>query len=154
MAYPREMAAITPRACSVARTLELVGEKWSLLAVRELMLGNHRFDRIVASTGAPRDVLTTRLRGLEERGLVERVLYQEKPIRHEYRLTPLGKSLFPVITALRAWGDTHLAGPEGPPLRLRHSCGEELDPVVTCAHCREPIRGRDVSIIEDDARTV
>ncbi len=113
MAYPREMAAITPRACSVARTLELVGEKWSLLAVRELMLGNHRFDRIVASTGAPRDVLTTRLRGLEERGLVERVLYQEKPIRHEYRLTPLGKSLFPVITALRAWGDTHLAGPEG-----------------------------------------
>ena len=101
------------RECSVARTLEVVGEKWTLLALRELMLGVHRFDEIAGYTGAPRDILTTRLRKLEANGLIERQLYQERPARYEYHLTALGRSLVPVVTMLREWGDRHLAGADG-----------------------------------------
>ncbi len=134
------------RECSVARTLDLVGEKWSILAIRELMLGNHRFDEMVRRTGAPRDMLTTRLRKLEEVGLIERRLYQEGPPRYEYHLTELGKSLSPVMNVLRDWGDTHLAGPEGPPIRFRHTCGEVFHPQVVCAACGGPMtRPRELS---------
>jgi DNA-binding HxlR family transcriptional regulator len=130
------------RICSIARALDVVGDKWSLLAVRELMLGNLRFAEIVRRTGAPRDVLTARLRKLEERGLVERVRYQERPPRSEYHLTELGWSLQPVITTLRDWGDAHLSGPEGAPVVFEHSCGEVFRPVVVCEHCGEaPARG-------------
>lgn len=127
------------RVCSVARTLEVVGDKWTLLAIRELMLGNKRFDAIAAKTGAPRDILTARLRKLEERGLVERVPYQERPPRSEYHLTELGWSLHPVITTLRDWGDQHLAGKEGPPAVFVHACGETLEPTLVCAHCGEVV---------------
>ncbi|WP_130451539.1 winged helix-turn-helix transcriptional regulator [Zhihengliuella halotolerans] len=132
------------RQCSVARTLDVVGEKWSLLAVREMMLGTHRFAEMVKHTGAPRDILTTRLRTLEEKGLVERRQYSSRPERFEYHLTELGKSLGPVITVLRQWGDDHLAGPTGPPLTFTHSCGEELDADVVCAHCGKPAIGSTV----------
>lgn len=140
-------SGVDVRECSIARTLDVVGERWSLLAVRELMLGSHRFEQIVRHTGAPRDILTARLRKLEEHGLVERVLYHERPARYEYRLTPLGTSLQPVITALRAWGDEHLAGPDGPPVVFRHSCGEVLRPTVVCAACGEEVRGRDLTLV-------
>src|SRR4051794_26793649 len=103
------MTATDVRTCSIARTLEVVGEKWSLLAVRELMLGNHRFEGIVSRTGAPRDILTTRLRTLEEHGLVERRQYSERPPRYEYHLTDVGKSLLEIVVMLREWGDEHLA---------------------------------------------
>ena len=141
------MSSTDVRPCSIARTLEVVGEKWSLLAVRELMLGNHRFDQIASRTGAPRDILTTRLRKLEQAGLVERVAYQDRPVRHEYRLTPAGRSLHAIVTMLRDWGDTHLAGPEGPPMTFAHSCGDVLHPVVTCTSCGEPVRARDLSVV-------
>lgn len=123
------------RECSIARTLEVIGDKWSLLAVRELMLGNRRFDEIARKTGAPRDILTARLRKLEDHGLVERVQYQDRPPRREYHLTRLGWSLQPIITMLRDWGDSQLAGAEGPPAVFLHSCGHPLDPTVTCRHC-------------------
>lgn len=132
------------RQCSIARTLEVVGEKWSLLAVRELMLGNHRFDEIVRYTGAPRDILTARLRKLEEHGLVERRQYQDRPVRFEYHLTPTGRSLQSVVTMLRQWGDEHLAGADGPPVVFEHSCGSVLRPQVVCAACEEPLRIEDV----------
>lgn len=144
------MAAQTDvRTCSISRTLELVGEKWSLLAIRELMLGNHRFEQIARYTGAPRDILTNRLRKLEEHGLIRRELYQERPARHEYRLTRLGASLQPVITALRAWGDEHLADADGPPVLFRHSCGEILRPAVVCEHCGGEVRGGDLTLVVD-----
>lgn len=136
------------RDCSITRTLEIVGEKWTLLAVRELMLGSHRFEEIARYTGAPRDILTTRLRKLEEYGLVERRPYQERPLRHEYHLTPLGRTLAPVITMLRDWGDEHLAGEAGPPLVLRHSCGETLHPVVCCRACGREVHRRDLTVVE------
>lgn len=126
------------RACSVANTLELVGEKWTLLAVREMLLGNHRFDEFVRFTGAPRDILTTRLRKLEEAGLVHRVRYQERPPRFEYHLTEAGKSLHPIITTLRDWGDDHLVvDPAGPPLAFEHACGEVFHAVLACEACGE-----------------
>lgn len=132
------------RPCSVARTLDVVGEKWSLLAVREMMLGTHRFGEIVKHTGAPRDILTTRLRKLEDKGLVERRLYSSKPARFEYHLTELGQTLSPVITVLRQWGDEHLVGPDGRPMTFTHACGVELDAELVCVHCGKPVAGSSV----------
>ncbi|KAA1424230.1 winged helix-turn-helix transcriptional regulator [Nocardioides antri] len=137
--------AAEPRECSIARTLELVGERWTLLVIRELMVGSRRFEEIARYTGAPRDVLTARLRKLEADGLVERRPYQQRPPRLDYHLTPLGWSLLPVITVLREWGDDHLAGADGPPLVLRHTCGATLRAVVCCSACGEEVRARDLA---------
>src|SRR5438045_3551392 len=90
----------SPRQCSIASALDVIGEKWSLLVVRELFLGVRRFNDIWTNTGAPRDVLTARLRRLEELGVVERRSYSEHPPRFEYRLTDAGKDLRPVVMAL------------------------------------------------------
>ena len=106
------MAAPTePRVCSIARTLEVVGEKWALLAVREVFLGNRRFDEMVRRTGAPRDTLTARLRTLVDSGVLQRRQYSDHPPRFEYHLTAAGRDLYPVILTLLRWGDEHLAGP-------------------------------------------
>src|SRR3954471_23522395 len=105
MAAPAE-----PRDCSIARTLEVVGEKWALLALREVFLGNRRFDEMVRRTGAPRDTLTARLKTLTGAGILERRPYSEHPARFEYHLTPAGRDLYPVIATLMAWGDKYLAG--------------------------------------------
>src|SRR6516162_8712676 len=115
-----------PRVCSVARTLEIVGEKWALLAVREVFLGNRRFDEMVRRIGAPRDTLVSRLRALTGAGILERRQYSEHPARFEYFLTDAGRDLYPVILTLMRWGDTYLAGADGPPLVLKHDCGHEL----------------------------
>lgn len=132
------------RACSVARTLDLVGAKWTLLAVREILLGNHRFDDIVRFTGAPRDILTTRLRTLETEGLVARVQYQERPPRFEYHLTELGLSLGPIVATMREFGDRHLSGESGPPMEFRHNCGAEFHAVVACGSCGQIVRPGEV----------
>jgi DNA-binding HxlR family transcriptional regulator len=129
-----------PRTCSVARTLEIVGEKWALLAIREVFLGNRRFDEMVRRTGAPRDTMAARLRTLVEAGIMERSQYSEHPARYEYRLTQAGLELNPVILMLMRWGDRHLAGEAGPPLILEHSCGHRLVPQVTCEACGQPVR--------------
>lgn len=135
------------RECSVARTLELVGAKWTLLAVRELLLGSHRFDEIVRYTGAPRDILTARLRRLEAEGLVARVQYEDRPPRFEYHLTDLGRSLIPIIATLREFGDRNLTGVDGPPLHLEHSCGAEYHPVLACRACGEVVRRDEVTVV-------
>jgi DNA-binding HxlR family transcriptional regulator len=136
------MAAVVtqPRACSVARTLEIVGEKWALLAVREVFLGNRRFDAMVRRTGAPRDTLAARLRTLVSAGILERLQYSEHPARFEYRLTLAGRDLYPVIVTLMHWGDRHLAGADGPPLVLEHQCGHRLETRLVCEACGEPVR--------------
>lgn len=132
-----------PRVCSIARTLEIVGEKWALLAVREVFLGNRRFDEIVRMTGAPRDTLAARLRTLVGAGILERRQYSDHPARFEYHLTEAGRDLYPVIQTLMRWGDRHLAGPDGPPLVLEHNCGERLVPQLVCQACGEPLHARD-----------
>lgn len=129
---------VEPRACNIARTLDLVGERWTLLAMREVTLGVTRFDAIVRNTGAPRNILATRLAKLVEAGVLERRRYCERPPRDEYLPTEAGAALQPVLLTLMAWGDRHL--PEGGPLPtvFRHACGELLTPEVTCTCCGEP----------------
>ena len=128
----------TPRRCSIAGALDVVGEKWSLLVVRELFLGVRRFSDIAANTGAPRDILTARLRRLEELGVITRRVYSERPPRHEYVLTEAGKDLRPVIWALKHWGDTYITGEQLPP-SLVHTCGAVFEPRMACAACGEVI---------------
>jgi DNA-binding HxlR family transcriptional regulator len=123
----------------VARTLEIVGEKWALLAVREVFLGNRRFDEMVRRIGAPRDTLAARLRSLVGAGILERRQYSEHPARYEYRLTQAGRELYPVILTLMRWGDEHLAGHDGPPMVFEHACGHRLAAKVVCEACGEPV---------------
>lgn len=126
----------------MAAGLQLIGDRWALLVVRELLLGNHRFDEFARNTGAPRDRLTARLRDLEAYGVVERRRYHERPARYEYHLTEAGRDLGPVIEALRAWGDRWVV--DQPPMVFHHSCGHELTTAVTCVHCGEPLRAQDM----------
>ena len=148
-------AANEPRACSVARTLDVVGEKWALLAVREVFLGDRRFDEMVRRTGAARDTLAARLRTLTGSGILERRQYSEHPARFEYHLTAAGRDLYPVIVTLMRWGDTYLAGDDGPPLVLEHACGHALAAQVVCGMCGEPVRARDTRpVMARDTRPV
>jgi len=132
-----------PRPCSIARTLDIVGEKWALLAVREVFLGNRRFDEMVRRTGAPRDTLAARLRTLTGAGILERRRYCEHPARFEYYLTDAGRDLYPVIVTLMHWGDRYLADDDGPPMILEHRCGHRLEAQVVCQACGEPLHARD-----------
>jgi DNA-binding HxlR family transcriptional regulator len=143
--YTEGMTAVSsqPRACSIARTLDIVGEKWALLAVREVFLGNRRFDEMIRRTGAPRDTLAARLRTLVASGILERRQYSEHPARYEYRLTEAGRDLYPVIVTLMRWGDKHLAGEDGPPLLLEHHCGHRLETHLVCEACGEAVDPRD-----------
>ena len=132
------------RPCSVAAALNLVGEKWALLAVREIAFGNKRFDAIARNTGAPRDRLAARLRALEAGGVVARRLYSEHPPRYEYELTEAGRELRAVLTALRAWGDKWAV--DSPPSVFDHVCGHELDPAITCRHCGAEVDPSDLRV--------
>lgn len=134
-----------PRRCSIAGALDVVGEKWSLLVVRELFLGVRRFSEIAASTGAPRDILTTRLRRLEDVGVLERSAYSSRPPRYEYRLTRAGRELLPVIMALKQWGDRHVSGEVLPPIYM-HNCGAIFEPRMDCAVCGERADGRSLTL--------
>jgi DNA-binding HxlR family transcriptional regulator len=130
------------RPCSVAATLSLVGEKWALLAIREITFGNRRFDQIARNTGAPRDRLAARLRALEATGVVTRHRYSDHPPRYEYQLTPSGEDLWSVLTALRAWGDKWAM--DEPPVVFIHNQDHDLDPMWACRHCGAEIRSRDL----------
>ncbi|MGW0517280.1 winged helix-turn-helix transcriptional regulator [Crossiella sp. NPDC003009] len=118
-------------------SLEVLGERWSLLVLREVFLGNRRFETIRQHTGAPRAILTARLNTLVDNGILSRHEYRDPGARarHEYRLTSAGRELQPVLTALMQWGDKHLVAPASPPLRIRHrDCGGTVRAVLTCEH--------------------
>ncbi|MDN3352124.1 helix-turn-helix domain-containing protein [Actinomadura sp. DC4] len=122
--------------CSIARTLDVVGEWWTLLIVRDAFRGTRRFDDFQSSLGLARSVLTARLRRLTENGILERRAYQERPVRYEYHLTEKGRALLPVIAAMLKWGDDWVPDQNGPPTVLVHeTCGETMHPVLTCPHC-------------------
>jgi DNA-binding HxlR family transcriptional regulator len=130
--------------CSIARTLELVGERWTLLVLREAFLGVRRFDAMQAKLGVARNVLSARLERLVGEEILEKVPYSERPLRHEYRLTDKGLDLWPVIVELLRWGDRY-AAPNGPPIVIRHKeCGGELGDRRTCARCGTQLTARDV----------
>ncbi len=131
------------RPCSVAAALNLIGEKWSLLAVREIVFGNKRVEAIARNTGAPRDRLAARLRALEAGGVIVRRQYSEHPPRYEYELTEAGQELRTVLTALRSWGDKW-AIDAPPPSVFEHTCGHDLDPAMICRHCGEGVHPDDL----------
>lgn len=129
--------------CSVARTLEVVGEWWSLLVLRDAFKGVRRFDDFQRSLGIARNILADRLLTLVEQGVLERRLYQERPDRYEYRLTEKGRDLYPVIVSLMRWGDQWAADEIGPPIVLTHKdCGHDVLPEMTCPECHEPVHAR------------
>jgi DNA-binding HxlR family transcriptional regulator len=131
--------------CSIARSVDLLGDWWTPLVLREAFLGLRRFDDIQASLGIGRNVLTQRLKRLVEEGMLDRVRYQEKPDRYEYVLTEKGRDFYPVLAAMMAWGDRWLSGEDGPPIVLRHtSCGHDSTAKVVCSECGEPIEARNV----------
>ncbi|MEU5692139.1 helix-turn-helix domain-containing protein [Actinosynnema sp. NPDC020468] len=125
--------------CSVARTLEVVGERWTLLIVRDALLGETRFDGFLGRLPIARNVLSDRLSGLVEHGVLRREQYQARPPRHEYVLTEKGRELTPVVLALMQWGDRHLA-PDGPPRTALHEgCGGRVRVGVSCPDCALPV---------------
>jgi DNA-binding HxlR family transcriptional regulator len=134
----------TGQVCSIARSLELIGERWTILIVRDAFLGVRRFDDFQRSLGIARNVLQGRLERLVANGILERVRYQERPERFEYRLTKKGVDLWPVVVALLSWGDRHMA-PEGPPVRLEHrDCGGTVNDRRICERCGALLEAADV----------
>src|ERR1700733_10130541 len=124
--------------CSVARTVALLGDRWTLLILRDCFLRVRRFDDFASRLGITRPILAHRLRKLVAAGVLTKVPYQDRPERYEYRLTPKGLDLYPVLLSLVHWGDTHTAGKAGRPLLHQHTaCGQMFDPVTTCSECGE-----------------
>jgi|SRR5271154_733863 len=131
--------------CSIAGALEVVGERWSLLIIRNVFLGLRRFDEMQEQLGIARNVLQTRLTRLVEQGVLEKRLYRERPPRYEYRLTEKGLDLWPAMVALMRWGDAHAAPEAGPPIVLEHrGCGGSVDDHRVCESCGTPLNVRDV----------
>jgi DNA-binding HxlR family transcriptional regulator len=131
--------------CSVARALSVVGDRWTLLVLREAFLRTRRFDDFQARVGASRALLADRLEKLVEHGILERHPYQERPMRHEYRLTEKGLGLYPVIASLAAWGDRWMDEGAGRPVELVHrDCGAVTTAALHCSECGEPLDPRHV----------
>jgi DNA-binding HxlR family transcriptional regulator len=131
--------------CSIARSVDLLGDWWTPLVLREVFLGVRRFDDMQRSLGIGRNVLTQRLKRLVDEAMLDRVRYQEKPDRFDYVLTEKGRDFYPVLAAMITWGDRWLAGAEGPPIVLRHTaCGHDMTARVVCSECGEPIRAKEV----------
>lgn len=131
--------------CSIARALEVIGQRWSVLIVRDVFLGRHRFDELCASTGITRSMLTARLGHLVEQGVLQRQRYQSRPERFEYHLTEKGRALLPVLAHLMLWGDRYYGEPDGPPLLLEHrDCGGHPQDRLRCDRCDAELAGNDM----------
>jgi DNA-binding HxlR family transcriptional regulator len=130
--------------CSIARSLEVVGERWSLLIVRDVMNGRRRFDALQRGLGVARNVLSARLQRLIEEEILERRAYQENPPRHEYFLTEKGLDLWPALIALLHWGDRYSPSPDGPPMLIVHKeCGGAVSDRGVCEECGQVLHARD-----------
>jgi DNA-binding HxlR family transcriptional regulator len=130
--------------CSVARTVEVVGERWTMLILREAFLGVKRFDHIQRDLGIARNILSDRLGKLVDQGILEKRPYSERPPRFEYRLTAKGRDLYPIVVTLMQWGDTYTA-PNGAPVVLVHQdCGQVTSPRLTCDCCGGPVHALNV----------
>ncbi len=133
--------------CSVAQCLEVVGEWWSMLIMRDAFLGVTRFDDFQQRLGIARNILNQRLTRLVEEGVLDKVAYSDHPPRYDYRLTAKGRDLWPVLTAMRQWGDKY-AAPDGPPLKVVHKkCGKVAQAIMTCSACGEPLTSGDIQAV-------
>lgn len=138
--------------CSLARTLSVVGDRWTLLVLRESFLGIRRFDEFEKRLGITRHVLADRLKKLVEGGVLDKMAYQQRPLREEYCLSAKGRDLYPAVLALVNWGDRHMSGAEGAPIRHIHRrCGQPMHGVLVCSECGEPLEARDVTLEEAPA---
>lgn len=131
-------------ACSIASTLQVIGDRWTLLVLRDAFRGVRRFDDFVADLGIARNLLADRLAKLVEHGILAKVPYQQRPVRHEYRLTEKGRDLSPALVAFMHWGDKHLAHDEPPVVLVHDACGEPLDQVFVCWRCDETLSPRQI----------
>jgi DNA-binding HxlR family transcriptional regulator len=132
--------------CSIARALEMVGDRWTMLVIREAFMGTRRFEDYQRNLGCARNVLADRLNRLVEVGILRKQPYQERPPRHEYRLSRQGVELWPAMMALKSWGDRHLA-PDGPPVLVLHKdCGGEIDERMHCSSCGTELGPTDVYV--------
>ena len=135
--------------CSIARTLDVAGEPWTPLILRDVWVGFNRFDDIQRDLGISRKVLADRLRTLVESGMLVRRQYSERPPRYEYELTEKGYEFCTVLMTITAWGDRWTAGEAGPPVLIRHrGCGQHAHADVRCSHCGEPLRADEVDVEE------
>lgn len=134
--------------CSVAQCLEIVGEWWSMLIVRDAFRGVTHFDAFQERLGIARNILTQRLKKLVAAGILRKDAYQEHPLRYQYTLTEKGRDLWPVLVALRQWGDRH-AAPNGPPVVYAHEhCGKVSELVLHCNHCGEHVKHGQMRLVE------
>jgi DNA-binding HxlR family transcriptional regulator len=133
--------------CSLARALEVIGERWTLLIVRSALLGVRRFDGFLSTLDIARNVLTSRLGRLVDYGIMERVPYQDRPLRHEYRLTAMGRDLTCAVIALMHWGDQYLQSELGPPRRAEHiGCDGHVHIRMGCDKCGRPVSDEEVTV--------
>jgi DNA-binding HxlR family transcriptional regulator len=153
--YPMQWRCVKDTRCSVARALSVVGERWTMLILREAFLGRHRFDEFQAGTGIARNILSTRLQALVANGIFDRKLGSGTERHVEYRLTKKGQDLYPVMLALMKWGDSWMVDEEGPPLTLMHrECGHKTAPTLVCSHCGEAIDPRAMQAVPATDSTV
>jgi DNA-binding HxlR family transcriptional regulator len=134
---------VSNEVCSVAQTLEIVGERWTMLLLREAFLGTRRFEGFQHNIGCARNILSDRLHKLVGNGILERRRYHDRPPRFEYRLTQKGIDLYPILVTLMRWGDRYVADERGPAIVLEHkACGHETTPELVCSHCGERVHAR------------
>lgn len=133
--------------CNLARSLEVIGERWTLLIIRSALLDITRFDGFLSHLDIARNVLSTRLSRLVEHEIMERVPYQDKPVRYEYRLTPVGRDLTRAVIALMQWGDRNLPQELGPPRRADHiGCDGSVHVELRCSDCGRAVHDEEVDV--------
>ncbi len=152
MEKPVRWQELDQQPCSLARSLAVIGDRWTLMVLRDCFLGVRRFEHFQSRLGVTRHVLSDRLRKLVEEGVLKKTPYQERPRREEYRLTDMGLALHPVIVHLVQWGDRYLADERGAPLIHEHRhCGERLQARLTCDACGEVVGPHDVRVLRNPA---
>ena len=139
--------SLEDEACSVARTVSVIGDRWTLLILRDCFRRIRRFDEFQSRLGITRHLLAERLKKLVRQGVLRRVAYQERPKRYEYILTQKGLDLHPIMMSIVHWGDVHMSDERGRPVLHQHkNCGHTFDPVMTCSVCNEPLSAKEVHV--------
>jgi DNA-binding HxlR family transcriptional regulator len=133
--------------CSMARTVSVIGDRWTLLILRDCFLRVRRFEDFQERLGITRPILASRLKKLVDEFVLVKVAYQQRPLRYEYRLTQKGLDLYPIVMSIVHWGDVYMAGKKGRPLVHTHDlCGKDFDPVMVCSECDEPLNPKQVRV--------
>ena len=136
-------ADLARQTCTIARAVSLVGDEWTFMILREMFLGGRRFDDFQRQTGASAALLSQRLKKLEAEGVIRKEAYSERPVRFEYRMTAMGRELWPAVITLKQWGDKWLGDGPAPVEIVHKACGHVTEPQMTCSVCGEPMAAHD-----------